>query len=378
MRTHRLGAAVLAACALACCPALAANHYPLTVVAGREQTLPTGTGLQVNPSTITTPAINIPCASGVAPASPQDGDVWCEAGLGLFIQVGGVTIGPFSGSTAALTATGSPTSGSLATWSGPSSLTNGNLSGDVSTSGSLATTLAASGVTAGSYTSANITVDSKGRVTAASNGSSSGAGDTFYDDPGVLPISKPTAASFTVNAGTGITATATNMASRGVSFQASSGSGNSATLEVSAVSLTSFTVTALVQVDYPFTVGVGTFFGIAIKDSAGKYVGFGYKYTSGTTLAYFTFANLSSTGTSAANISIGMWPTAPVWLRVQLSGGNFNFYISQDGENFVKVLTEGATAFLGSTLSTVGLIVENNGTGVALNINDYSFTNTTP
>jgi hypothetical protein len=78
-----------------------------------------------------------------------------------------------SGGSGTVTTTGSPANGNLAKFSGATSVTNADLTGDVTTSGGMATTLSVSGVTAATYGDAThvaqVAVDAKGRITSASN-----------------------------------------------------------------------------------------------------------------------------------------------------------------------------------------------------------------
>lgn len=89
-----------------------------------------------------------------------------------------------NGSAGSVTVTGSPVSGELTKFSGASSITNGDLSGDITTSGTLATTLATVNSNVGTFGDtthvAQVTVNAKGLVTAASNVAIAGVGGSTW------------------------------------------------------------------------------------------------------------------------------------------------------------------------------------------------------
>ncbi len=257
MRTLSRLFIALAALGLAIAPSSvpAAADKPLVMESGKVKQLPASTTIQINASGTGAASINIP--HGTAPSSPNNGDCWTTTG-GLYCRINGATVGPYStggaiaskdegstlssattsvdyvgagvtatnvggaitvtipgGSGGTVTTTGSPASGNLAKFSGATSVTNGDLSGDVTTSGALATTIANDAV---SYAKMQ-------NVSAASK--LLGRGDSGSGDPQEITI------------GTGLTMT-------GTTLSASGGGGSSITAKDEGSTLT----TGMTSIDF--------------------------------------------------------------------------------------------------------------------------------
>lgn len=257
----------------------------------------------------------------------------------------------------AVTTTGTPTTGSISVFSGAQTVTSGNLTGDVTTSGGTTTTLSPSGVTAGSYSSPTISVDVKGRITAAVNGSGGGGGLWWY-----LP---PTASQFTPASGDSTLPTLSNDSNVGMVLSTTApgpASSDQYRLAYKTVPTGNWQVIARLTLN---VAGVSYQGGglVSYESSTGKVLGLitffsNYRVTS---LRYGTLTSFGG--------DLVVWTTSEstMWSKIVYndSSGVYSGYISGDGKNWVLMSTVSKSVVFSSKADRVGVAIFNSQGGGA-------------
>lgn len=258
-----------------------------------------------------------------------------------------------------VTTTGTVANGSLAVFSGAKSIASGDLSGDVTTSGTTVTTLAPSGVTPGTYVNATITVDAKGRVTSANTGASgSSSSSVDYFNGYTLPV--PVISNFTVTADPSFGNNyGLQTASTGVSLY---GGNNTFAFAWADETIPGggttgdFSVTGLIKMGYP---SIGNYaVGITLGDGSRRIV-WGYRNSE---------LWMSHDSGTSGNDAISQYGgdvgviSSPTLFRIRRTGGTIYFEIALDGQNFDTIVTEPASAYLSSNLTTFGIGILPNAT----------------
>lgn len=255
----------------------------------------------------------------------------------------------------------------------------GNLSGNITID--LGNTSVIPGTYGDSTHVSQLTVDAQGRLTFAGNVAISfPTGDINpFSDGG---ITKPTAAAFTIaddtttNHGTGAKA---DLVSRGVQFthtQSGTPISSQTLFYKAAVSSTLVSCIAYVMPNFNDRAS-NWFYGLACRDNTGKIHAFGLRNTGASSLfTDFRYTTVSAVSTTVNQTGGNFCMGRPVWMKLELSGGNFVFSISLDGEVYTAVETISATTFIGSTLNDVGIFVVNNmgSAGSILRLDCFSFT----
>lgn len=338
-------------------------------------------------------------SGAVLPATCLPGALFVKTGAsaGLYVCTATDTwTGPLSTGAGAgtVTTTGSPASGNLAKFSGATSVTNTDLTGDVTTSGGTATTLAASGVSASTYGDAThvaqVVVDAKGRVTSAANvaitgsgnatstgavGSEPGSpasGDLYLPNNGfaierysgsawvpwgpLFPLTAPINGDFAwVNQGGASVSTT----SGGVTLIAPANSGNNMRIRKKAVPTAPYSVT----IGFIPHLQTSQDMGLVLRASgSGNLIRWVANNNGGLSWIVQRFNSPSSFNSTIATLSTPISPLSLAWLRITDNNTNRIFSVSYDGQTWLDALSESRTAFI--TPDEIGFFVEEAGNSV--------------
>lgn len=242
--------------------------------------------------------------------------------------------------------TGTPTTGSLARFSGATSVTGGDLAGDVSTSGSLTTSLANSGVTPGTYTSANITVDAKGRITTAASGNGSGPPEASWTTPTVAGFDL-------IRSGTG---QLTNFTESGISgvlvtAPATTANTNSLTYGVNTIPSGDHGWRLTTRIRRLTPLAQWGMMGIILRDgSSGKSVVFGLGVDSTTGINRNQFSNDTTWNSVSGVVS---WYELDLWFMVYDDLTTRHISVSRDGFDWQEIYTEASNSYITPTQAGV-------------------------
>lgn len=289
---------------------------------------------------------------------------------GWFLKTQGAGANPVWAANSGVTITGSPVAGNLTEFSSATSITNGNLSGDVTTSGTLATTIKSSVALAGNPTTTTQSVsDNSTKIATTAFVQSLVSG--LMPGGGIDLYGPPIAANFStiINGGTGSPAPSiSDVAGLGTVFQSGSlFSGNVVRAAMKNIVGSTWTISSRLRISFSQRALRGG--GIVVTDGT-AFLSFWYQTSaSGYSLIISSWTNSTTFNT---NRFAQLAALHNEYLRIQYDGTNLICFISTEGRNWVELARGTLAAWGMGTPTQYGFFADPNKNDTA-DVNDLVY-----